>query len=163
MPNGMAVDVEAILLCYCMFDVAQIPRLMLGGIRLSGAYAPAQRIIMVEATESLGRQRFSMAHELGHAEIQFRSLASGLSLFDAGAPATVYRCASEDVNDRSPEKAAKDLNETLANMFAARLLMPGGLVREAWRKSHSLKECAELLDVSREALGYRLDALGLRA
>jgi len=98
--NGWAVDVEAILQIHFSFDVAFIPRLTLGGNRLSGAYIPARKIVMIEAMDSWQRKRFTMAHETGHAELDFQSFANGPAMFELNEP-VVYRCPPDRVDDLS--------------------------------------------------------------
>lgn len=158
-PGGTAVDVETIVRDYCKIDIAQVPQLSLSGKPLSGAYAPVQKIIMVEATEGTRRKRFTIAHELGHDEIDYR-LFVGESLFPVEA-AVVFRCTSDDVRDLAPTSPIPNRSEILANKFAAYLLMPADLVREVWRKERDVYRCAELLEVSRESMGYRLEDLKL--
>jgi Zn-dependent peptidase ImmA (M78 family) len=158
-PNGFAVDVEGILTMYCHFDVAHIPRLSLGGVSLSGAIVPERMVVLVEATEPDRRKRFTMAHELGHAEIDYHSMAGGPGLFEPSGIRS-YRCLPTDVQDLNPDNTAAR-REMLANKFAACILMPRGLARSLWRETHDVTKCADLLEVSREAAGYRLNELKL--
>ena len=51
--------------------------------------------------------------------------------------------------------------EVQANMFAAALLMPEDATRFEWERLHSVKRMARRFNVSEEAMGYRLDQLGL--
>ena len=158
-PNGWAVDVEGILMTYCGFDVAYVPQLSLGGARLSGAILPEQRVVLVESTEGERRKRFTLAHELGHAEIDYRAMSGGPSLFEVRA-ALAYRCTSADVQDLRPDRAVAR-REMLANKFAASILMPRGLTRDVWRQTQDVAKSADLLEVSQEAAGYRLGELKL--
>jgi len=63
------IDVEKTIRLYCHFDVAYIPNFYLEKRKLLGAYFPDLKMIAVEANDNPGRQRFSLAHELGHALI----------------------------------------------------------------------------------------------
>ena len=100
-----------------------------------------------------------MAHELGHLEIDYRSLVGNLQLFET-AISHAYRCAPGDVQDLHPATTTVRL-EMLANKFAASILMPRGLVREVWGMTRDIGRFADLLEVSREAAGYRLGELKL--
>jgi Zn-dependent peptidase ImmA (M78 family) len=161
--NAIAIDVEAILREYCKFDVAHVPDLELDKRRLLGAYISAYGLVMVEANMIDARKRFTMAHELGHVQMEFR-FRGDLSLFQGDEP-TFFRCDENDVLERPAgviAPAKRPLNETLANKFAAHVLMPKGLVIETWRRTHDERACASALGVSREALGIRLQSLGMR-
>ena len=107
-----------------------------------------------DSENPLVRQRFSAAHELGHAVLHRGQLGR-------------YRADAviEDSLD------AKDPVEREANAFAAELLMPEEVVRARALELKSLHGCcppgvlayrlsAELL-VSREAMRYRLKNLGV--
>ena len=120
-----------------------------GGLYLGRRGMP--RWIFVEARDSLERQRFSVAHEIGHLVLQAepeiaheQGMAS--QLFDDGLPETITRFSrcghvemdvAEDAGSpparavrstpaggRRPVWSAADLREFEANHFAAELLMP---------------------------------------
>lgn len=128
----------------------------------------------------LGRYRWTLAHEGGHWILHREILAAPTideSLFgDLGAPAFVCRSGQ-----KPPE-------EKQADLFARHLLMPTDLVRGAWRdwrgdaepvfisdlraEAHPndsddflvdrfIRPFADLFEVSREAMRYRLQGLGL--
>lgn len=113
-----------------------------------------ERVIGVNSRHARVRQRFTVAHELGHLELH-RGRAVILD-----APLRV------DMRDRR-SSLATDREEIEANTFAAALLMPRDMVvREAAVRSHLdqdkvIDELASLLAVSRAAMGYRLINLGL--
>jgi len=169
--NEFAIDVEKAIRLYCCFDVAYIPNFCLGKRKLLGAYFPDLRMIAVEAKDNRGRQRFSLAHELGHALIDYR--AGDLALFESSRCA-FFRCDDSDVSEseavtQSPEATElelrrvrrRPLSEILANQFASHFLMPERLVRDLWRADPDILRSAEKLAVSREAFGIRLKTLGL--
>ena len=116
----------------------------------SGMLIPAERLIRVNANEAthdgepIRRQRFTIAHELGHWICHARTAPSYCRLRDL----------TEDT-DRSLEREA--------NVFAAELLLPEPAVREAWAKEPSVEACAELLGVSRLSAQWRLYSFGLVA
>jgi Zn-dependent peptidase ImmA (M78 family) len=114
-----------------------------GEIDCSGLLIPSQRRIFLNAGEPQARQRFTLAHELGHWICQVLK----------GHSAVVY-CRAADLApdaDRSREREA--------NVFAAELLMPEPAVRASW--SGSVDVCAAAFGVSEEAMHWRLYNLAL--
>lgn len=158
-------------------------RSKLGADVLGAAYFD-ENVIRVDETllEQEGRLSFTMGHEVGHWQLH-RPLyemdkISG-SLFGPKSAMPAFVCRS----------SAKPPAEVQADMFAARLLMPERLVREAFRAVHGdgplliaglrdrrsdvsvvaqWSEMAKAVmakgaftNVSVEAMRYRLDGLGL--
>jgi Zn-dependent peptidase ImmA (M78 family) len=115
---------------------------------------PGRTIIGVNSTHSSVRQRFTIAHELGHLELH-----RGRKLI-MDTPVRV------NFRDRT-SGLATDQEEVQANRFAATLLMPQELViREARVSSHRsvdalIKALAATFQVSKEAMSYRLVNLGV--
>lgn len=103
----------------------------------SGMLFPAERRIVVNVTEHETRQRFTIAHELGHWICQFLE----------GTRQPVY-CRAEQV-DESARRLERE-----ANIFAAELLMPEPAVRRTGEN---------VFGVSPIAYGWRLYNLGLGA
>jgi Zn-dependent peptidase ImmA (M78 family) len=126
--------------------------------------AQGRRVIGVNSQHSDTRQRFSIAHEIGHALLHLPS----------EPPAT-----GDAVVDRPLEVLFRDdlasmgvdAREIEANAFAAELLMPEAAVRDRFRSlllqspqrgiEAVLSELAQVFDVSVQAMGYRLNNLGL--
>ena len=108
-------------------------------LEVSGMLLPAERRILVNAAEPETRQRFTVAHELGHWVCQC-----------VGRPdaAPVY-CRAEEVGVDPKARAL----EREANIFAANLVMPEPAVRAAGG--------ANRFGVSEEALTWRLYNLDL--
>jgi len=120
--------------------------------------------IGVNATHSLARKRFSIAHEIGHAQLHFE-----------GRPAT----RTEAVFDRPLEMMFRDgiasegsnRVEIEANSFAAGLLMPAAMVRSEFRVlltdsrqvgvDQAVDTLAMRFAVSTQAMRFRLINLGL--
>jgi Zn-dependent peptidase ImmA (M78 family)/DNA-binding XRE family transcriptional regulator len=95
------------------------------------------------------RQRFTMAHELGHYLLRHheRSDYGGrfhIDLAEGTPPGFDWRA------------------ERAANEFAADLLMPRRLMAAAFAQSQDPITLASTFNVSQVAMGIRLDALGLR-
>jgi Zn-dependent peptidase ImmA (M78 family)/DNA-binding XRE family transcriptional regulator len=100
--------------------------------------------IGVNSHQAPVRQRFSVAHELGHfvlhhADHHFIDYADGI---EGEAPGYDWE------------------HERAANQFAAELLMPAEMVKKDARTT-SLPRLARRYDVSQEAMGFRLANLGL--
>jgi hypothetical protein len=137
------IDVEAIAY-HCGAVVHYRP---LGGCsaRIIGRGDTA--IISVEKNSPRGRQRFSVGHELGH------------WMRDRGK--AIFLCQKTDL--RSPWDYRRD-PESLANEYAANLLMPDFMFKPAARGRemtlHTAGELAELFQTSRTATAIRLVQLG---
>ncbi len=107
-------------------------------------------------TESIVRQRFTIAHELGHYELH----KDGDQLFvDKG-----FKVMFRDQNSATGE----DRMEQEANAFAAALLMPEPLIRKEIQKQNfdfthedSMKKLAKIFNVSVPAMTFRISNLGL--
>ena len=93
------------------------------------------------------RQRFTIAHELGH--------------FLMGHHERFHIDLGRGDSDGTPP-GYDWLSERAANDFAADLLMPAGMIQRLEDNERSTSELAELFDVSGLAMGYRLANLGLR-
>ena len=94
------------------------------------------------------RRRFTLAHELGHHLLR-HSASFHLDFFDVGGSA-------------GDAPGYNWQHERAANEFAANLLMPGDMVRQAADRMSSVDRLAATFDVSRQAMAFRLTALGLR-
>jgi Zn-dependent peptidase ImmA (M78 family) len=102
------VPVEAVAEDLLGLDVQRVE------MACSGMLLPAERRILVNAEESPQRQRFTIAHELGHWICQ---------CLEGGAEPIYCRTADlTTTTDRSAEREA--------NVFAAELLMPEAEVRD---------------------------------
>lgn len=162
--NGYAIDVESIARDYCGFEVMHIDDLEVGGKPVFGLYVHAINALMVMNNCYEPRKRFSIAHEIGHAQLEYDH-GNAASLFDLEEP-EILGCDAEDQGFGLMNELKAGLRrkkEIRANQFAAHLLMPDGLVREVWRlEQGSLDRTASTLGVSKEALGYRLVDLKLK-
>jgi Zn-dependent peptidase ImmA (M78 family) len=114
-------------------------------------------VIGVNSAHPLVRQRFTIAHELGH-----RALHPGRELI-LDVPVRV------NLRDRTSSMAS-DIEEIEANAFAAALLMPEQMIRERVNRLPLAKRrepddtaaaLARIFKVSASALSFRLINLGL--
>ena len=92
------------------------------------------------------RQRFTIAHELGHFVHHRSLLGNGVS--DNRA----YRTATDDEHF-NPK--IKPKHETEANRFAASLLMPKEIVAKLRNEGISVQDMADRLEVSKQAMSIR--------
>ena len=102
--------------------------------------------IQIARNEPVRRQKFSLAHEIGH--IIFHKVNT--------TPLVEYRRPLLEYAD--PNQLYK---ETQANVFASALLIPEGMARSAWVNIHDIDDIAEIFEVSRSAAYVRLNSLGL--
>ncbi|MEQ9163174.1 MAG: ImmA/IrrE family metallo-endopeptidase, partial [Ilumatobacter fluminis] len=115
-------------------------------------------VIVVNGQHADVRQRFTIAHELGH------------FLLHRGRPVIVDHLTRAHVNMRDETSSlATSTEEIAANQFAASLLMPTDWVTSAINSldhlssSRQVAALASTFDVSEQAMEYRLINLGLRA
>lgn len=141
---SLPVDPEAIAIAdgVKIRPIEDIGLAALGG--LSGAYKPNNGIptIYINRTESLTRQRFTCAHELGH-----RALGHSGDQLDRPSGFVIGQF---------------DFKEVEANAFAASLLMPKWSI-EALIVDQNIKNIdalAEIFGVSQNAMRFRLINLG---
>jgi Zn-dependent peptidase ImmA (M78 family) len=112
-------------------------------------------LIGVNADQAPTRQRFSIAHELGH----FVLHRIQMPVFIDTQFTRPYLAAFRDATSSTGE----DKREREANAFAAALLMPESLVRDAVARlaldvedDAAIVQLAKRFDVSRQAMTYRL-------
>lgn len=108
---------------------------------------PTEIVIRFDATEPPVRQRFTIAHELGH--FALGHLQSGQTCF-RDTKAQFY-------------SVQRDPRETMANQFAAELLMPEQIVKHLVLERHlmDVTRLANVFGVSEPAMGFRLKNLAL--
>lgn len=110
-------------------------------------------IIGVNSLHHPNRQRFTIAHELGHLELHREMITSNVHV-DKGFPVLM----------RDPTAATgKELIEIQANQFAAELLMPWKKLDEMLTSKpfdidddDPIEELARKFKVSKQALEYRI-------
>ncbi len=133
-----------------------------GSERLSGILYRDDniKVIGVNTAELPQRQRFTIAHEIGHLVLH------------QGDAVHVDTYHTFQVNFRDPDyRPGTDRRETEANAFAAALLMPEALVKEEFDQTVRrgidivdgkwIEDIAIHFDVSIQALTIRLNQLGL--
>jgi Zn-dependent peptidase ImmA (M78 family) len=122
----------------------------------------AERNVLINAAHHSNRQRFSLAHELGHLVLHD---SEGDRLFiDTNMRVYQRVGASTDEAYNQPGSTTKPHEECEANQFASALLMPSELVqREALKLDLSdetdVAYLARLFGVSDQAMAIRLQQL----
>jgi Zn-dependent peptidase ImmA (M78 family) len=114
-------------------------------------------LIMVNKNKHVNRQRFTLAHEFGHfISYKFTNKFGGRVDYDDGGGKDIIESRNRD----EESSLGTDLEEMFANQFAASILMPKTWLEENFDKSNNLnnelKRIANLLQVSTDALEYRL-------
>ncbi len=105
-------------------------------------------LVTVNALHPVSRQRFTIAHELGHYMFHRTEIGDGLD------DDRLYR--STNVG-KYHNTAIGPAEETEANKFAANLLMPQELVDIMWREDGTnIEKMAEKFGVSKAAMKIRL-------
>jgi hypothetical protein len=126
--------------------IAELPRVLVRtdpDLPVSGctSWQAGRWLIVLNGSEPLVRQRFSLAHELKHC--------------------VDHRYGTELYIDR-PGLSAHAQAELAADYFAACLLMPRRWVQRAWADGvQRVSELARLFAVSKPAMTRRLEHLGL--
>lgn len=100
-----------------------------------------EKLIGVNQNHHPNRQRFSLAHEIGHYYLHRNH----------------FELQDEDIS----HKQMKDIMETEANCFASEFLMPSTLLKETFNKYKDPKIVARMFKVSEESLWIKLQELKL--
>lgn len=108
--------------------------------------------ILVNKNDIKTRQRFTVAHELGHYFLHQDFLKSEEIHVDI-----MYRAIEKNKVEIERERE----REKEVDYFAGALLMNKTLLEKAYRENNSIKELAEIFNVSVSAMTVRLDVLGL--
>ena len=98
------------------------------------------------------RQRFTLAHELGHFLYHSHLIGEGVDDDKAYRSVPDGRFYNQSIGSRE---------ETEANRFAASILMPREAVDLAWTELRDAEQMAKRFQVSKAAMQIRLEGLGL--
>ena len=108
--------------------------------------------ILINKNDIKVRQRFTIAHELGHYFLHQDFLKSEEIHVDI-----MYR----SINNNESEIEKLREKEKEVDYFAGALLMNRTLLEKIHKENNSIKELAEIFNVSVSAMTVRLDILGL--
>lgn len=101
-------------------------------------------VITINSTDARARQRFTLAHEIGHYILHRDLIGDGI------------------VDDAMYRSKLSSYFETQANQYAAFVLMPPMLFKEKAASVHNdTATLAQIFGVSRQAAEFRLKNLGL--
>lgn len=110
--------------------------------------------MLIHQSDHPNRKRFTIAHELGH---HFLHLMEDGEIVDNEGDLFRNDWGRDDTIEQEDRR-----REVQANQFAAALLMPARLVEEVYQEvTKDITEISRIFKVSREAMGYRLNQLGL--
>jgi len=109
--------------------------------------SPDKYEIHLNENDSKSRRRFTLAHELGHFIYHKDLVGEGLDDDKAYRSTNVGHYHNTRIGRRE---------ETQANKFAAKILMPSKLIEELQAEGLSRKQVAQKLQVSEHALAIRL-------
>ncbi|MBT0741934.1 ImmA/IrrE family metallo-endopeptidase [Campylobacter lari] len=114
---------------------------------ISGMIIAKEKQIYIADNDIYTRQRFSIAHEIGHYLLHY-VLSNNLD--------------EKHISFRdNVSSMGYDVKEIEANHFAASLLMPEKQIREEWAKTPYFDYMADKFKVSMLALSFRLNYLGI--
>lgn len=103
-------------------------------------------VIGYHRRQSAGRQRFTIAHELGHFVLKHHDS---------------FHIDLTDISSHGEPPGFNYQDERSANDFAAQLLMPAAMATQAFTRRHDVSDLAAQFEVSPQAMGWRLVNLGL--
>jgi Zn-dependent peptidase ImmA (M78 family) len=111
------------------------------GTGFDGQLLRERMVIEVNASKLETRQRFTIAHEIGHYQLGHSPVV----------------CVTDDRSIADPTR----INERQANAFGSELLMPEPWIRDHWRQLTNIQSMAGGFMVSDQAMYYRLEDLNL--
>lgn len=114
--------------------------------------------IVINSTQTTGRKRFTIAHELGHFFLHADRITKGKARIDQ----------IDYIEKQNLDTEIDDymhIEEVEANQFAAEVLMPESIVRRIAKSSYTInsdarRALADYFRVSPSAMYYRLKYLG---
>lgn len=155
--DGYSIDVELVGSVLFNLGVQRVPDLRVGQRDYAALLNGDARLIAVEEHHHEHRQRFSIAHEIGHFVMHYRPQSPGGGLF---------ACSTADMEVRmggaGASASAHVRREWEANLFAEELLMPSQAVVAMYRVTGGrLLSMARHFKVSTKAMEIRLSHLSL--
>ncbi len=113
---------------------------------VSGIVMYDKHTIYVNENDSFERQRFTIAHEIGHIVLE-HNVGKGKEHIDTRM--------------KIHDPIESDIREIEANQFAAELIMPEDEVRDFWNDVKDIRRCAKYFACSFTAMESRLTNLRL--
>ncbi len=152
--DGYVIDVELIATLSFSLGVQKVPDLRVGEREYAAFLNGDARLVAVEAQHHEHRQRFSIAHEIGHFVLHY---------LPAPAERSLFVCSTADMEVNDGQALSRHLRrEWEANLFAGELLMPEQAVVAMYRViGGSVFRLAKHFKVSSKAMEIRLSRLRL--
>lgn len=158
---SMPVDIHKVAVCLDVKVHSETLEDQMSGVLVIKG---SEHHILVNSAHHANRQRFTIAHELGH--LVLHDTSQDRLFIDAQL--RVYQRAGEPSASAytDPNSLTTPQEEREANFFAAALLMPATLVRHAAFKAtvwdeHDVASLAQSFGVSEQAMSIRLQRLGI--
>jgi Zn-dependent peptidase ImmA (M78 family) len=117
-----------------------------------------QYVIYVNAKQSPRRQRFTIAHEIGHYLQDKPYLDEADEILNPSKKAILARTDTGPASLVGNEVRKREYS---ADQFAGNLLMPETTFKEVWTSAQCLKDVADYFGVSEMAANVRAALLGL--
>lgn len=135
-------------------STTDLPHGMSGSISKEGD----RYVVYVNAAQPLRRQRFTIAHEIGHYLKHKSYLDQTDEILNPAKKAILNHKdgAAAEMNDLEERR-----REYAADKFAGDLLMPEATFKDVWAKAQCLKDVADFFGVSDMAANVRAALLGL--
>lgn len=152
--DGYVIDVELIATLSFSLGIQRVPDIRVGAREYAAFLNGDARLIAVEEKHHEHRQRFSIAHEIGHFVLHYLPSPAEKSLF---------ACSSADMEVNAGDPRSLHLRrEWEANLFAGELLMPQQPVVAMYRVTGgSVLRMSRHFKVSAKAMEIRLQRLDL--
>ena len=157
--DNYAVDIELVAALLFDLGVQRVPDLRVGEREYAGFLDGDARLVVVEEQHHQHRQRFSIAHEVGHYVLHY---------LPRQAPGGLFACTSSDMETKelaagaAPDRQRHVRQELEANLFAGELLMPEASVRAMYKVTGGrVMQLARHFKVSPKAMEIRLERLQL--
>jgi Zn-dependent peptidase ImmA (M78 family) len=137
-----------------VISTADLPHGMSGSISKEGD----EYVVYVNSAQALRRQRFTIAHEIGHFLKHRPYLDTTDEILNPAKKVLLSRSNSNTTTAPGSDARRRELE---ADSFAADLLMPEATFKDVWVKSQSLKDVADYFGVSAMAANVRAALLDL--
>jgi Zn-dependent peptidase ImmA (M78 family) len=155
-----AYQVDVDLVATLLFDmgVQRVPDLRVGDREYAGFLDAPARLIAIESGHHPHRQRFSVAHEIGHFVLHYLPHPKSSGLFTC----TTRDMEASGAHNRGGTPAGHFRQEVQANLFAGSLLMPEAPIRAMHKVTGGKAGAmARHFKVSPKAMEIRLSRLHL--